>query len=77
MNADGKRYEFSASPSKKIGNRDFDVMKATRSINGTESVKQLYCSRIDKGFALSFIISYLNDAQEDELMDILHSVKTK
>jgi hypothetical protein len=68
-------YQFAPDYStEKIGNRDFDRMDA--SLDGQpEKIQQSYYSVIDKGFALSIVISYAGDQQKAELKDIINKIK--
>jgi hypothetical protein len=61
--------------SKKIGGKEFDVLRVTRNEGEVRDIKQLYHATIDKGFALAIIISFDTDQQAEELHDILHNIK--
>jgi hypothetical protein len=75
MQQSNMSYQFAPEYStEKIGNREFDRMDV--SLNGqAENVQQSYYSIIDKGFALSIIISYGDDQQKAELKNIISKIK--
>jgi len=58
----------------KVGNKDFYVME-TYIEAGEMRVTQKYYSIIEKGYALSFILSYSNDEDKKAVQDILNTVK--
>jgi len=66
-------YQFAPDYfSEKIGNRKFDAMNTS-----LDSVQQTYYSMINRNFALSFIISYVNDEQKEELKNIINKIRFK
>jgi len=75
MQQSNMSYQFSPDYStEKIGNKEFDRMDV--SLDGQpEKVRQSYYSMIGKDFALSIIISYVNDQQKAELKDIISKIK--
>lgn len=60
--------------SAKIGSKEFYIMKAVLD-QGAGPVNQSYYTTIKDGFALSFILTYSNDEQKAELMQIIEKVK--
>ncbi|CAL2056226.1 hypothetical protein [Tenacibaculum sp. 190524A05c] len=59
-----------------IGGESFDKM--CLSINHLNlNVKQEYYTTIKEGFALGFIISFVNNSQRDELLEIINSLEFK
>ena len=73
------RPEYVASPyysTRKMGGRKFDVLRV--SINASsETITQLYCCTLEKGFALVAILSFATDQQEEELTNMLRKIKVK
>lgn len=75
MQQSNMSYQFAPEYStEKIGNREFDRMDVSLS-GQSENVQQSYYSVIDKGFALSIIISYGDDQQKAELKNIINKIK--
>jgi hypothetical protein len=60
---------------KNIGNKEFDVLRFTKSIGEQMDVKRVYHVWIEKGFALDIIISFAFEEQEKELMDVLRKIR--
>jgi hypothetical protein len=77
MQQSNMSYQFAPNYStEKIGNKEFDRMDV--SLNGqAQNVQQSYYSIIDRGFALSMIISYGDDEQKAELKNIISKIKFK
>ena len=77
MQQSNMSYQFAPNFStEKIGNKEFDRMDV--SLNGqAQNVQQSYYSIIDRGFALSMIISYADDEQKAELKNIISKIKFK
>jgi hypothetical protein len=68
-------YTFEdALTSRKIGNKDFDVLHANLKYMDN-IIKQEYITTVVNGFSLSFIVTYLTDEQKNELYRILDKVK--
>jgi len=68
-------YQFSPEfYSEKIGNKKFDGMDVSLIANA-DNVQQSYYSRIDRNFALSFIISYASNEQKTELKNIINKIR--
>jgi len=59
---------------KKIGSKIFDIMEA-KTIFRNREITQEYISTVINGFCLSFILSYTNDDERNELYSILEKVK--
>lgn len=75
MQQSGALYKFPSDIYKeKIGNKEFYGMDIILTINGMD-LKQSYFSMVDKGFALSMIISYESDEQHKELKNIINNIK--
>ena len=62
---------------KKIGEKEFDVLRFTRAVGEQMDVQRVFNVRIEKGFALNIILSYASAKQEEELMDVLRHIKFK
>lgn len=58
----------------KVGNKDFYVMETYIEV-GEMKVTQEYYSRIEKGYALNFILSYSNEEDKKAVKDTLSTVK--
>ncbi|MGH1335871.1 MAG: hypothetical protein ACRBFS_07055 [Aureispira sp.] len=67
-------YQFEAIYEQKIGAKVFYVLEVTATYMGTE-IKQSYWCTIDKGFCLSFILSYHSEKEKEELMQIINKIK--
>ncbi|HMG69052.1 MAG TPA: hypothetical protein VK588_15245 [Chitinophagaceae bacterium] len=75
MKQTGASYKFPSDIyEEKIGNKEFYGMDIILNINGTD-LKQSYYSTVDKGFALSMIISYDTEDQHKELKSIINNIK--
>lgn len=59
---------------RKIGNSLFHVMEARLDYMG-QIIIQEYISTVNKGFSLSFIISYSTDKEKSELYEVVNNVK--
>jgi hypothetical protein len=59
---------------RKIGNSLFHVMEARLDYMG-KIIIQEYISTVNKGFSLSFIISYSTDKEKSELYEVVDNVK--
>jgi hypothetical protein len=57
----------------RLGGAEFDVMELEMSIVG-KVIKQKYYATIQKGYALCFIVSFINDDEAASLQKILDSV---
>jgi hypothetical protein len=57
---------------KKIGDREFDVMRMT-----TRGITQLYCCTIIKRFAVVMNLTFEDDEQEEKLTGMLRGIKLK
>ncbi len=57
-----------------IGNMKFDVMEAKLDYMN-KTIVQEYISTVTKGFSLTFIVSYTNEAEKSELYSILDKIK--
>lgn len=74
MRKAGLNYAFRERiDTEKFGNRQFDRMEVTMTINGIDA-GQLYYTTIRNGFALSIIASFANDMQKKELKQIFASI---
>lgn len=60
--------------SEKVGDKDFYVMETFIEV-GDIKITQEYYSRIDKGYALNFILSYSGEDDKKAVKDILGTVK--
>lgn len=60
--------------SEKVGDKDFYVMETFIEV-GDMKITQEYYSRIDKGYALNFILSYSSEDDKKAVEDILATVK--
>lgn len=60
---------------KKIGGKEFDVLRFTRAVGEQMDVQRVYHVRIEKGFALDIIISHASAKQEEELRNMLQQIK--
>jgi hypothetical protein len=60
----------------RLANVEFDVMELEMTIGG-KTVKQKYYTAIQKGYALSFIMSFVNDEDAASLQAILDTLKSK
>lgn len=58
---------------KNISNKNFDVMYAETNLMGMK-IYQDYFSTVNKGFSLSFIISYSNEEEKKELYKIIKNI---
>jgi len=70
-------YQFTPEYfTEKIGNKEFDRMDAV--LDGQMGgIQQSYYSIIDKGYALSIIISFVDADQKTELKEIINKIKFK
>ena len=59
-----------------VDGRSLDVMDVELSVANL-TVKQQYCAMIEKGYAVSMIISFFNDTQKEQLDKILASTSFK
>lgn len=59
--------------SEQLGGVDFDVMELETSVLGNV-IKQKYYAAIQKGYALCFIVSFMNDDEAASLQRILDSI---
>jgi hypothetical protein len=59
---------------KKIGNSLFYVLEAGLDYMG-EIISQEYISTVKNGFTLSFIITYSNEEEKNELYEVINNVK--
>jgi hypothetical protein len=57
-----------------LGGKDFNVMEMSITA-GNKTVEQKYYVSVMKGYALSFILSYTTDEEEEALQKILDSIK--
>jgi hypothetical protein len=60
---------------KKIGSKEFDVLRFTKAVGEVMDVQRVYHVRIEKGFALNIIISHGSEKQEKELLDVLQKIR--
>lgn len=68
---------FGDITSQKYGNKEFYTTDITTTVNG-QSIKQKYYCTIQKGYALSFIATYLGDEKSDAPLDtIMNTIKFK
>lgn len=75
MQQSNMSYQFAPDYSaEKIGNKEFDRMDVSLA-GQPEKVLQSYYSTIEKDFAFSIIISYVDDQQKAELKDIINKLK--
>lgn len=58
---------------KKIGGREFDLLIANAG-NGIINIEQQYLSTVLNNFSLSFILTYTNDDEKNELLRILNNI---
>lgn len=59
-----------------IGGNTFSSMRMDMTVaTNNLRVQQEYMSRIEKGFALNFVISYINDEQKQELEQMLEKIE--
>ncbi len=63
------------SKSRTLGGNTFSSMHMDMVATNDLIVKQEYMSRIEKGFALNFIISYINEEQKLELEQMLERIE--
>ena len=70
-------YQFTPEYfTEKIGNKEFDRMDAV--LDGQMGgIQQSYYSIIDKGYALSIIISFVDADQKTDLKEIINKIKFK
>ena len=70
-------YQFTPEYfTEKVGNKEFDRMDAV--LDGQMGgIQQSYYSIIDKGYALSIIISFVDADQKTELKEIINKIKFK
>lgn len=61
-------------PKVTINEKDFHVMNLVTFVKGMH-VHQTYLVTIDKGFALGFIYSYIDDAQKTEIEKAINSIR--
>jgi len=59
---------------KKIGNSLFHIMETKLDYMGTV-ITQEYISTVNKGFSLSFIISYATEEEKNELYEVIDNIK--
>jgi hypothetical protein len=59
----------------KIGSHDFYVMKVLNTYGGIEDITQMFYVTIDRGFALSAILSYVGEEQGTVVKSMLHNIK--
>lgn len=74
MNRTELDYDFNNIEQAQIGNSKFYVLKS--SLNHLRrTINQEFFARIEKGFSLSFIITYANDEEKEELYKIIDSIE--
>lgn len=59
-----------------IAKKDFYIMNLVVSYKGVD-IKQRYYSTVQNGFCISAIISFVDDAQKNELEKVINSIKFK
>lgn len=59
----------------KIGNKNFTVMELTAIYKGNVEVGQMYYCILDKGFAVSIVISFGTDEQREQLRHIISNIR--
>ncbi len=59
---------------KKIGNANFYILEAKIDV-GNRTVTQEYYATVSNGFSLSFVASYANEEEQDELYQIINNIK--
>ena len=59
---------------KSIGAKEFDVMEVHAHVKGMD-ITQKYMAYVDRGFAVAFVISYLDDQQKAALENALKAVE--
>lgn len=59
---------------KKIGNSDFHVLEAKLDQMGTLIIQE-YIATVTKGFSLSFVVTYSNEDERNELYKIVDKIK--
>lgn len=59
---------------KKVGNTGFSILEAKIDV-GDITVTQEYYATVMNGFSLSFIASYMNESERDELYQIINNMK--
>jgi hypothetical protein len=57
-----------------LGGVDFDLLYAEANV-GLLTISQEYYASVQKGYALSFVISYVNDHQYSALQEALDSIR--
>ena len=68
------QYQFEEVYEVRVGTVLFHVLEVSANYMGIE-VKQNYWSTINKGFCLSFILSYNTEKEQEELMQIINKVR--
>lgn len=59
---------------KEISNANFHILEAKIDV-GDRTVTQEYYATVSNGFSLSFIVSYMNESERDELYQIIKNIK--
>lgn len=59
---------------KKVSNANFHILEAKIDIPG-KTITQEYYATVTNGFSLSFIASYMNEDERDELYQIINNIK--
>ncbi|HWC54246.1 MAG TPA: hypothetical protein VG676_11730 [Chitinophagaceae bacterium] len=59
----------------KIGGKNFTVMELTAIYKGNVEVGQMYFCILDKGFAISIVISFGTDEQREQLRHIIGNIR--
>ncbi len=70
-----KEFPFSAFQVKNINETAFSQMKVVNKVSETQSYTQDYYVSLQRGFALSFILTYNSELQRQALEQILNSLK--
>lgn len=68
------KYQFEEVYEQQVGTKVFHVLDLTAQHKEME-IQQSYWSTIEKGFCLSFILSYHSEQEKEELMAIINQVK--
>ncbi len=72
----GITYKFPTDfVSLKLGNKDFTAMELTAVYKGDVEVGQMYYCTLDKGFAISIVISFGTDEQREQLRHIISNIR--
>lgn len=67
-------YQFEEVYEQRVGTKIFHVLEVTANYMGT-TIKQSYWCTLEKGFCLSFILSYHTEKQKEELLAIVDRVR--